>query len=62
MLVSPLSAPDAKYLIVCVKNFYLNNPIKKNKDYKISINLIPQEVIDKYDLKKSKLTTTYMSE
>ena len=38
---SILSNPDAKYLIVDVKNSHLNNPMKKNKYFKISINLIP---------------------
>ena len=45
-----LSTPDGKYLIVDVNNFYLNNPMKKAKYYKIALKIIPQEIIDKYDL------------
>ena len=45
---SALSAPDGKYLIVYVKNFYLNNPMNKSKYYKIALKIIPQEIIDKY--------------
>ena len=47
--------PQYRYLRVYVKNFYLNNTTK-NKEYcKITINLIPQEIIDKYDLPKRKI-------
>ena len=45
-----LSTPYRKYLIVDVKNFYLNNPMKKSKYYKIAIKIIPQEIIDKFDM------------
>ena len=41
---------DRKYLIVDVKNFYLKNPTKKAEYYNIEIKLIPQDIIDKYDL------------
>ena len=37
-----LSTPDGKYLIVDVNNFYLNNPMKKAKYYKILLNIITQ--------------------
>ena len=47
---SVLSTPDGKYLIIYVKSFYLNNPMKKSKYYKIALKLIPQEIIDKYYL------------
>ena len=45
-----LSTPDGNCLIVYFNNFYLNNPMKKAAYYKISIKLIPQEIIKKYDL------------
>ena len=50
---SVLSTPDGKYLIVDVKNLYLNNPIKKAEYYKIFLKIIPQEIIDKYELIKN---------
>ena len=52
---SALSTPDSKFLILDVKNFYLDNPKKENEYLKISINLIPQELIDKYDPKKKQI-------
>ena len=39
---SVLSTPNAKYLIVEVKNFYLNNPINNKEFHKKAINLTPQ--------------------
>ena len=52
---SVLSTLDGKYLIVDFKNFYLKKPMKEAKYYKISIKLIPQEIIDKYDLKNKQI-------
>ena len=46
---SVLSTSYAKYLVIDVKNFYLDNPMKKGKYYKIEIKIIPQEIIDKYE-------------
>ena len=51
---SVLSTSDGKYLILYVKNFYLNNPMMKSEYYKIAIKLIPHEIIDKYDLNNNK--------
>ena len=48
------STPDRKYLIVDVKNFYLNNPMKKAKYDNIALKITPQEIIDKYELSNKK--------
>ena len=45
-----LFTPDRKWTIVDFNNFYLNNPIKKAEYYKLVIKLIPEVIIDKYDL------------
>ena len=42
--------PGSKYLVVDVKKCYLNNLMAKHEYYKIFISLIPQEVIDEYNL------------
>ena len=47
---SGISTPGSRYLVVDVKNFCLNNVMAKHEFYNISISLIPQEVIDEYDL------------
>ena len=47
---SVLSTPDRKYLIVDVNNFYLKNSMNKAEYIKIALKMIPQEIIDMYDL------------
>ena len=47
---SVMSTPDGKYLIVDFKNFYLNNIMNKAQYLKIALNILPQDIIDKYDL------------
>ena len=49
-----LYIPDGKYLIIDVKNFYLNNTMKKAKYYEIALKITPQEIIDKYELSNKK--------
>ena len=41
------STPGSKYLVVDIKNFYLNNPMSRNEFYKIAIILITKDIIDK---------------
>ena len=45
-----LYTPNGKYLIVDVKNFYLNNSINKAEYLKIVLKIPPQDIIDTYDL------------
>ena len=52
---SLLSTPYGKCLIVYFNNLYLENPMDKDKYYKIEINIILQEIIDKYDLNKKQI-------
>ena len=47
--------PGSRYLVVDVKNFYLNNVMAKHEFYKIAISLIPQEVIYEYDIMENKI-------
>ena len=45
LLNSVVSTPDAKFMTLDVKNFYLNTPLKRYEYLRIPINLIPEEVI-----------------
>ena len=47
---SVISTTGTKYLVVDVKNFYLNNAMEKHVYYRISLSPLPQDVIDKYNL------------
>ena len=44
---SAVSTPGANYLMVDVKNVYLNNEMTKHEYYKISLSLTPQDFIGK---------------
>ena len=47
---STLSTPGAKWLGLDVKNYYLGTPMDNYEYMFISINQIPQEIIDHYKL------------
>ena len=42
-----ISIPGANYLVIDIKDFYLNNPMLKHEYYEIALSLIPHVVIDK---------------
>ena len=52
---SVISNPGSRYLVVDVKKFYLNNIMSNHEYYNIAIILIPQEVIDEYNLMENKI-------
>jgi len=47
---SVLSTPNAKYMTVDIKNFYLNTPLDRYEYMRIPLTLIPQHMIDQHDL------------
>ena len=47
--------PGAKYLVVDIKNVYLNNAMTKHEYNNISLSLILQDIIDKYNLMDKKI-------
>ena len=49
---SVLSTPGARYFTMDVKNFYLGTPMKRPEYMRLPIKIIPQEIVDKYDLRK----------
>ena len=50
MLNSVISTPGAKCLVIDLKDFYLNNDMERYKYMRIPLNLLPQEIIDQYNL------------
>jgi hypothetical protein len=50
LLNSVVSTPDAKFMCMDVKNFYLNTPMARFEYMRMNISLIPQEIITKYKL------------
>jgi hypothetical protein len=47
---STISTPGARYRCGDIKNFYLCTPMSQYKYIRLAITIIPQEVIDKYNL------------
>jgi hypothetical protein len=52
-LNSVISTPGAKYMCMDVGNFYLMTPLDEPEYMRFHISLIPDEIIEAYDLTKS---------
>ena len=52
LLNSVLSAPDAKFITIDIKNFYLETKLKDKQHMVLPLNLIPQDIINHYNLNK----------
>jgi hypothetical protein len=50
LLNSVVSKPTAKFMTADVNNFYLNTPLERPEYMRILVKLIPQEIIDDYNL------------
>ena len=47
---STISTPDAEFMVADIKDFYLNNPMQRYEYMRIPLALLPQAIIDQYDL------------
>jgi hypothetical protein len=45
-----MSTPNAKFLVIDINNFYLNNPLRRFEYMVINLASLPQETIERYDL------------
>ena len=52
VLNSTLSMPGAKYMTMDLSNFYLNTPLERPKYTHIKLAVIPQEIINEYNLEQ----------
>jgi hypothetical protein len=50
LLNSIISTPNAKFMTLDLKDFYLMTPMKRYKYSCMKLDLFPQDIIDKYDL------------
>ena len=50
LLNSTISTPGARFICLDVKNFYLNTPMDRYEYMRLPIELIPEEIIIKYNL------------
>jgi hypothetical protein len=49
---SVVSTPGAVFVVMDVKNFYLNTPMECPEFMRLPLKLIPTEIIDKYNLRE----------
>ena len=47
---SVVSTPKAKFMGIDIKNFYLGTPMARFEYLRLPINLIPEEIIQQYQL------------
>ena len=47
---STISAPNAKFATIDIKNFYLNTPLDQYEYMRLPLDVIPEEIILTYDL------------
>ena len=59
-LNSTISTKDAKYATADIGNFYTNSKLKSPEYMKIHLSLIPQEIIDEYDVMQYVETDWYV--
>ena len=59
-LNSTISTTDVKYAVADIRNFYTNSKLKSSEYIKIHLSLIPQEIIDEYDVMKYIETDGYI--
>jgi hypothetical protein len=51
LLNSIISTPNAKFMTLDLKDFYLMTPMKRYEYFRMKLELFPQDIIDKYDLR-----------
>ena len=51
LLNSIISTPNAKSMTLDIKDFYLMTPMKRYEYFRMKLNLFPQDIIDKYNVK-----------
>ena len=59
-LNSTISTKDAKYAVADIENFYTNLKLESPEYMRIHLSLIPQEMIDEYDVMKYVETDSYV--
>jgi hypothetical protein len=50
LLYSVISTPNAKFMVLDLKNFHLMTPMKRYKYFGMKLELFPQDIINLYDL------------
>jgi hypothetical protein len=51
LLNSVISTPQAKFMTIDIKDFYLMTPMERKEYFRIKLDLFPEDVIDEYNLR-----------
>ena len=49
---STISTDNAKFMTIDIKDFFLNNPMQYNEYARIPVRWIPDDIMEKYNLKE----------
>eukprot|EP00957_Ditylum_brightwellii_P203079 15333128-Ditylum_brightwellii.AAC.1 len=52
LMNSTMSTPNTKFMMSDINNFYLNTPLEWYEYMRMKYDILPQEIIDKYELDK----------
>ena len=50
LINSVISTPDARFMSIDIKDFFLNNPMARYEYIRIPVDIIPQDIMDQYNL------------
>jgi hypothetical protein len=51
LLNSIISTPNAKFMTIDIKDFYLKTPMVRYEYFRMKLELFPEDIIKEYDLK-----------
>jgi hypothetical protein len=51
MFKSIISTPNAKFITIDIKDFYLTTPMERYKYFRVILELFPQDIINEYGLR-----------
>jgi hypothetical protein len=52
VLISTISIPNARFMVVDIKDFYLNTPLERYEYMRLPLAMIPDEIIEQYQLRQ----------
>ena len=51
LLNSIISTPNAKFMSIDIKDFYLKTPMARYEYFRMKLELFPEDIIEEYDLR-----------
>ena len=60
LLNSVISTPNAKFMTIDIKYFYLNTPMARSKYMRLKLSDLPENVISHYNLEEKVTTDSWV--